>query len=113
MGYDKFMYLIIQSDEFSNWLKALKDAQAKARILARITSAQGGNFGDSQAVGEGISEMRVHVGAGYRVYYIRTDKTVICLLCGGDKSTQDKDIKRAKALAATLKGVNDDGKQST
>ena len=62
-----------------------------------------GNFGDCQPVGEGISEMRIHVGAGYRVYYTRTDKTVYILLAGGNKSTQRKDIARAKKLAKELK----------
>lgn len=96
------MFTLIQSSTFSTWLGSLRDAKAKQRILARLTMAEQGNFGDSDAVGEGISEMRIHVGAGYRVYYTRTGKTVVFLLCGGDKSTQDRDIKRAKDIARQL-----------
>lgn len=84
--------------EFDEWLKALRDSTAKARILARIRSAEAGNFGDCEPVGDGISEMRIHVGPGYRLYYCRRGKVVYLLLCGGDKSTQKKDIKMAKTI---------------
>lgn len=97
------MNTFIRSSIFDNWLTGLTDLKAKARILARLRSAMHGNFGDCQPVGEGISEMRIHVGAGYRVYYTRTDKTVYILLAGGNKSTQRKDIARAKKLAKELK----------
>ena len=97
------MNTFIRSSIFDNWLTGLNDLKAKARILARLRSAMHGNFGDCQPVGEGISEMRIHVGAGYRVYYTRTDKTVYILLTGGNKSTQRKDIARAKKLAKELK----------
>lgn len=73
------------------------------RILARLRSAAFGNFGDCEAVGEGVSEMRVHVGPGYRVYFIRAERTVYLLLTGGDKSTQSKDIARAKTMARAIR----------
>ncbi len=100
------MNTFIRSSDFDAWLSGLSDLKAKARILARLQSAVLGNFGDSEPVGEGISEMRVHVGAGYRVYYMRTGTTVYILLAGGDKSTQRKDIARAKKLARELKEEN-------
>ncbi len=81
----------------------LADTKAKARILARLRSATFGNFGDCEAVGEGVSEMRVHAGPGYRVYFTRKGATVYLLLAGGDKSTQKRDIARAKAMARELK----------
>ncbi len=96
------MFTLIQTDEFSAWLKELKDFKAKVRILARLTMAEQGNFGDSEPVGEGVSEMRIHIGAGYRVYYKRSDKIIYIVLNGGDKSTQDKDIKRAKEIAGEI-----------
>jgi putative addiction module killer protein len=100
------MNLLIRSADFDTWLSGLSDDKAKARILARLGSASFGNFGDCESVGEGISEMRIHVGAGYRVYYTRRGATVYVLLCGGDKSTQKKDIARAKIMARELKGTN-------
>lgn len=81
----------------------LADTKAKAKILARLRSATFGNFGDCEAVGEGVSEMRVHAGPGYRVYFTRKGATVYLLLAGGDKSTQKRDIARAKAMARELK----------
>jgi putative addiction module killer protein len=77
----------------------LGDQKAKARILARLTSAAFGNFGDCESVGEGVSEMRVHVGAGFRLYYTRTGSTVYVLLAGGLKASQTKDIAKAKRMA--------------
>ena len=93
----------IRSSDFNAWLSGLVDMNAKVRILARLQSAIHGNFGDCETVGEGVSEMRIHVGAGYRVYYTRTGNTVYILLAGGDKSTQRKDIAQAKRLARELK----------
>jgi len=81
----------------------LADQKAKARILARLASAEFGNFGDCEAIGEGISEMRIHVGAGYRVYYVRTGTTVYVLLAGGVKASQTKDIAKAKKMAHELR----------
>jgi putative addiction module killer protein len=97
------MYTILRSDVFAAWLDGLADERAKARIAVRIISAEKGNFGDCAPVGNGISEMRVHFGPGYRVYFTRRGKAVYLLLCGGDKSTQKRDIKHAKAMLATLK----------
>ncbi len=97
------MNTLIRSSDFDAWLSGLSDQKAKARILARLRSATLGNFGDCKPVGEGVSEMRIHVGAGYRVYYVRTGSTIYILLVGGDKSSQAKDIARAKKMARELK----------
>jgi putative addiction module killer protein len=94
---------LIRSSDFDEWLRALADLKAKARILARLRSATFGAFGDCEAVGEGVSEMRIHIGPGYRVYFVRTGATVYVLLTGGDKSRQKQDIARAKRMARALK----------
>ncbi len=91
-----------QSTEFANWLKALKDKIGKVRVLARLRAAELGNFGDCEPVGEGVSEMRVHYGSGYRIYFTRKGAVIYLLLTGGDKSTQKRDIKRAKQMAQNL-----------
>ncbi len=96
------MILLQQTREFSEWLQGLRDLQAKARIVARLSAAVAGNFGECAPVGEGVSEMKIHVGPGYRVYFVRSGSVVYVLLCGGDKSTQKSDIKRAKVLAAQV-----------
>ena len=96
------MNIFQRSDEFDSWLKALKDHRGRARIVHRIRAAEHGNFGDCAPVGEGVSEMRVHVGPGYRIYFTRRGEIVYLLLLGGDKSTQRRDIKRAMALTRTL-----------
>lgn len=96
------MNSFLRTDEFDAWLARLKDKVGKARILQRLDAAQYGNFGDCAPVGEGVSEMRIHIGPGYRVYYTRQGEVVYLLLLGGDKSTQARDIKRAKALAKTI-----------
>jgi putative addiction module killer protein len=75
--------MLLRSSDFDKWLSHLADQKAKARILARLTSATFGNFGDCENIGEGVSEMRIHVGPGYRVYYMRTGSTVYILLLGG------------------------------
>jgi putative addiction module killer protein len=93
---------IIESAAFSDWLHGLQDVPGKARILARITAAASGNFGDCEAIGQGVSEMRIHYGPGYRVYFKRVGSVVYVLLCGGSKSTQKADIKRAKTLAGKM-----------
>ncbi|MGA7685782.1 MAG: type II toxin-antitoxin system RelE/ParE family toxin [Terriglobales bacterium] len=97
------MNTLLRSSDFDEWLSDLADQKAKARILARLTSATLGNFGDSEPVGEGVSEMRIHVGAGYRVYYTRTGSTVYVLLAGGVKASQAKEIAKAKRMARELK----------
>lgn len=98
----KTMYTFVRSSDFDAWMLALADAKAKARILARLRSATLGNFGDCEPVGEGVLEMRVHVGAGYQVYFKRTGAAVYVLLTGGDKSSQQQDIARAKRMAREL-----------
>lgn len=91
-----------QTEEFSAWLDALKDRQAKAKIVVRIRMATLGNFGDCAPVGEGVSEMRLHFGPGYRLYFTRIGDMVYLLLIGGDKSSQKKDIKRAIEMTHNL-----------
>lgn len=97
------MFTLIRSSVFDEWLSGLADQKGKARILARLTGAALGNFGDCEAVGEGVSEMRVHYGPGYRVYFVRNGATVYVLLNGGDKSSQKRDIDRAKEMARKLR----------
>ena len=96
------MYTVLRSAEFDQWLVRLKGVKGKARILARIKSAELGNLGDTESVGDGIREMRIHYGPGYRVYFVQRGRLVIFLLMGGDKSSQARDIRRAKTLAASL-----------
>lgn len=96
------MNVFFRTSEFDAWLKALRDPIGKARILARIRTAELGHFGDSAAVGEGIYELRIHVGPGYRAYYWRQGAVTYWLLCGGDKSSQRRDIRTAKALVQIL-----------
>jgi putative addiction module killer protein len=83
---------------FDEWLSSLRDKLAQARIFNRMRQLESGNFGDHASVGEGILELRIHVGAGYRVYCGRSGTSIVILLCGGDKSSQSKDIERAKGL---------------
>ena len=97
------MNTLARTEAFDKWLRALKDSKARARIAQRIESAQAGNFGDCEPVGEGVSEMRIHVGAGYRVYYTRIGNTIYLLLAGGAKSTQKRDIRRALEMAQSLR----------
>jgi len=87
---------------FATWFENLRDRQAMRRIQARIDRAEDGNFGDCAAVGEGVSEMRIHLGPGYRVYFTQRGTEIVILLAGGDKSTQIKDIKIALELARQL-----------
>jgi putative addiction module killer protein len=96
------MFEVQKTDEFDAWLSGLADQRALAKIASRIERLGLGNPGDVKPVGEGVSEMKVPYGPGYRVYFKQTDKTIVLLLCGGDKSTQQKDIKRAKEIAAEL-----------
>jgi putative addiction module killer protein len=94
---------IVQSDEFESWIGKLRDLRAQLRIRARIERMSKGNPGDVKPVGEGISELRVDYGPGYRVYILQRGDVLIVLLCGGDKSTQTKDIKQAKLIAQRWK----------
>ena len=92
----------LRTSEFDAWLKALRDPFAQARVIARIRSAEAGNFGDCAPVGGGIHEMRIHVGPGYRLYFCRRGEVTYLLLCAGDKSSQQRDIRSAKALLERL-----------
>lgn len=86
---------------FDSWFKRLRDRQAHAKIMNRIDRVRHGNFGDIRPVGEGVSELRIDYGPGYRVYFIQKGAVLVLLLCGGDKRTQDKDIVAAKKMAKT------------
>lgn len=98
------MYSLLRTEDFSDWLSALSDDTGKAQILDRLNRASLGNFGDCAPVGEGVSEMRIHHGPGYRVYFMRRGLVVYVLLCGGSKSSQKRDIAKAKRMAKELKG---------
>lgn len=93
------MFELKQTDAFRNWWTRLKDERARGLIFSRLNRLAYGHVGDVAAVGEGISELRIHTGSGYRVYFRKRGKTLIILLCGGDKSSQARDIKTAKILA--------------
>ena len=94
------MYTVRQTKEFQDWLDGLADQRTQLRIATRIRHVESGTLGDWKPVGNDVSEMRVDVGPGYRLYFTRRDKTLIVLLAGGDKSTQKRDIKRAQLIAA-------------
>ena len=93
------MFEILKTDIYEKWYDKLKDRKAKALIDIRLARLKNGNFGDVSPVGEGVSELRIHFGAGYRIYLIKDGETIIILLSGGDKSTQQSDIVRAKQIA--------------
>jgi len=96
------MYEIRSTDTFNRWLDRLGDIHARARVLARIERLSCGNPGDVKPVGERVSELRIDYGPGYRVYYTVQGRKILILLAGGDKRTQAKDIKKAKALARNV-----------
>ena len=96
------MYTIKPLPEFTAWLSSIKDGLTKRRLLARLKKAQMGNLGDCAAIGEGVSEMREHFGAGWRMYYVQRGAVLIVMLGGGDKSTQQRDIAHALTLAKLL-----------
>ena len=102
-------YEVRQTKEFSKWLKKLKDALAKVAIVRRLDRMKEGNFGDSKSVGSGVFELRVDVGKGYRVYFTNKNNRVVILLVGGDKSTQEEDIKTAKKMAEEVWNVKNYG----
>ena len=93
------MLEIIASETFSNWLNDLKDSRGRGRIADRVERLAQGHYGDAKSVGEGVSELRLQFGPGYRVYFVRRGTKIIIRLCGGDKTTQIRDIERAKRLA--------------
>ncbi|MBU2591631.1 MAG: type II toxin-antitoxin system RelE/ParE family toxin [Nitrospinota bacterium] len=96
------MVEIRKTEVFAKWFDSLSDIRARARILVRIERLAANNPGDVKPIGEGISELRVHYGPGYRVYYKNVGRTIVILLAGGDKRTQSKDIKTAITLAKNL-----------
>jgi putative addiction module killer protein len=96
------MNTFLRTSDFDSWLSRLKDNLGKARIVHRIRAAELGNFGDCEPVGDGVSEMRIHAGPGYRLYFTQRGTRVYWLLIGGNKSTQPRDIKRAKQMLKTL-----------
>lgn len=97
------MNTILKSELFETWFSSVKDLQARFSILARIRRAELGNFGDCNSVGNGVSEMRIHVGKGYRIYFMQDADCVYLLLAGGDKSTQKRDIATAIRMAKKRK----------
>jgi putative addiction module killer protein len=96
------MIEVRQTEEFSVWLHDLNDPNAVARVVARIRRMERGNPGDVKSVGDGVTEIRIPYGPGYRVYHLQCGAQVVILLCGGDKRMQRRDIKRAQMLAETL-----------
>lgn len=96
------MIEVRQTAIFSAWVNDLRDFEAKARIAARIDRLTLGNFGDSKSIGAGVSELKINCGPGYRLYFTRRGFVVVVLLCGGDKSSQNRDIAKAKALAKEI-----------
>jgi putative addiction module killer protein len=96
------MKTILTTDIYAAWFEGLKDSMAKKRITARIHRMEDGNFGDCGPVGEGVSELKIHCGPGYRVYFIQSGIEIVILLAGGDKSTQEKDIQAAINLSKEL-----------
>jgi len=98
VNYGSHVIEVRRTALFSDWLKSLRDVRAAARIEIRIARVELGNFGDARFF-DGIGELRIDYGPGYRVYFVKRGSTVVILLCGGDKQTQDKDIKRAIEMA--------------
>jgi putative addiction module killer protein len=93
------MVMVTRTDEYAAWFNKLRDARAKAKILTRIDRLLDGNAGDVALIGDGLSELRIHYGPGYRVYFTNRGSTLILLLIGGDKDSQQRDIETAKRLA--------------
>lgn len=97
------MIEVVETEIFSKWLKALRDPIGRRSIVSRIARILStNNFGDHAGVGDGVSELRIHAGPGYRVYYTIRGEEIVLLLCGGDKDSQERDITRAKEMAAEL-----------
>lgn len=94
------MIKVIESETFKRWLRGLRDVRARTRIVLRVRRMEAGNMGDAKPVGEGISELRIDYGPGYRVYFMRRGTVLVVVLCGGDKHTQQQDIATAKRIAA-------------
>jgi putative addiction module killer protein len=92
-------FRLAQTTTFSRWLSGMKDYRAKAAIVLRLKQVAAGHWGDVKNVGDGVSELRWHIGPGYRVYFVRRGKQIVLLLAGGDKSSHARDIAKAKELA--------------
>ncbi|WP_209501758.1 MULTISPECIES: type II toxin-antitoxin system RelE/ParE family toxin [unclassified Variovorax] len=101
------MFTVIETDEFCAWLEGLKDGMTRIRLARRLDKARRGNLGDVEPVGDGVSEMREFFGPGWRMYFIEQNGAIIVMLGGGDKSTQQRDIERAKKLALELRNEQD------
>ncbi len=93
------MFEVRQTSTFREWLQGLRDLRAQGVIAARIARVELGNLGDAKSVGDGVSELRIAHGPGYRVYFVRRGEVVVVLLCGGDKGSQARDISKAKSMA--------------
>jgi putative addiction module killer protein len=102
------MYVVQETDEFREWLDGLKDFKAQVRIAARLRSVGAGNLGDWGPIEGPLSELRVHVGPGYRLYFVRRGTILIVLLNGGDKGSQKRDIQRAKKILSELEDDDDE-----
>lgn len=96
------MYTLLQTQEFQEWLDSLTDRSAQIRIVARLRMAEAGNLGDYKSVGGSVSEMRVNVGPGYRLYFTRKDRVLLIMIGGGNKASQKRDIKRAQRIVEQL-----------
>ena len=96
------MFTVLQTEEFQSWLDALRDRRGQARIAARLRLAEAGNLGDWKSVGDEVSERRVDFGPAYRLYFTRRGRLLIIMLAGGDKSSQARDIRRAKRISKEL-----------
>jgi len=95
-------YTVETTEAFDDWLEGLADPVGREAVVTRIVRMEAGLFGDAAPVGDRVSELRIHVGPGYRVYFAKVGQRVVILLCGGDKGSQKRDISRAKALAAQI-----------
>ena len=96
------MFIVRETEEFRSWLDALRDKRAQVRIAARLRHAEAGNLGDWAAIEGDVSEMRIDYGPGYRLYFTRRGRILVAMLCGGNKSTQKRDIRRALLISAEL-----------
>jgi putative addiction module killer protein len=96
------MFEIEETDAYASWIRALRDRTAQGRIILRVMRLEQGNFGDAKSLGDGLHELRMMFGPGYRVYFVRRGERIILLLCGGDKGSQSRDIDRARQLMAEL-----------
>lgn len=101
------MITVHLTGRFAKWLNQLKNTAAKIQILRRLKRVEGGNLGDIKSVGDGVHEIRIHTGPGYRIYFTRKGDEIVFLLCGGDKDSQDVDILRAKEIAKEIENGND------